>query len=55
MEYPIHREKLLKRWHRAWKFRIIEEMNPGWRDVHEEIDAVASLVDAQAQSRPSTG
>jgi putative endonuclease len=28
MEEAIKREKLLKKWHRGWKFRIIEEMNP---------------------------
>ena len=28
MEDAIRREKLIKKWHRAWKFRIIEEMNP---------------------------
>jgi putative endonuclease len=35
----------LKRWHRDWKFRIIEEMNPEWRDLHDEIDATATLVE----------
>ena len=55
MEDAIRREKLLKRWHRAWKFRIIEELNPNWRDLHEEIDAIATLVELKAQPRPSTG
>jgi putative endonuclease len=55
MEDAIAREKLLKRWHRAWKFRIIEELNPGWRDLHESIDAIATLIDFKAQPRPSTG
>jgi putative endonuclease len=26
-------EKKLKRWRRAWKFRLIEEMNPDWEDL----------------------
>ena len=55
MEVAIAREKLLKRWHRAWKFRIIEEINPEWRDLHEEIDAIATLVDLKPRPRPSTG
>ena len=28
-----HREYLIKRWRRAWKIRLIEEMNPGWKDL----------------------
>jgi putative endonuclease len=30
-------EKRLKRWHRKWKMRLIEEMNPDWRDLGEWI------------------
>ena len=26
-------EKALKKWHRDWKIRLIEEMNPGWEDL----------------------
>ena len=29
----ICREKQLKRWERAWKIRIVEEMNPYWNDL----------------------
>ena len=45
MQEAIAREKLLKRWHRAWKFRIIEEMNPQWIDLHDQIDPISTLVD----------
>ena len=31
----ITREKQLKKWNRAWKVRLIEEMNPGWADLSE--------------------
>ena len=55
MPDAINREKLLKRWHRDWKFRIIEELNPHWRDLHDKIDPVASLVAIKAGPRPSTG
>jgi putative endonuclease len=34
----IAREKNLKTWHRAWKLRLIEEMNPDWRDLYEELN-----------------
>ena len=25
--------KRLKKWNRAWKIRLIEEMNPEWKDL----------------------
>ena len=31
------REKQLKHWNRAWKIRIIEEMNPEWNDISSEL------------------
>jgi putative endonuclease len=37
MEHAITREKRLKKWNRAWKVRLIEERNPHWRDLWEEI------------------
>jgi putative endonuclease len=37
MEHAIQREKRLKKWNRAWKVRLIEEGNPGWRDLWPEI------------------
>jgi putative endonuclease len=33
MYEAIQREKRLKRWERAWKIRLIEEMNPEWKDL----------------------
>ena len=33
----IQREKQLKHWRRAWKLRIIEEANPEWRDLFDEL------------------
>lgn len=33
----ITREKQLKKWNREWKLRIIEEMNPEWKDLYEDI------------------
>ena len=37
MEAAIIREKQLKKWNRIWKLRIIEKMNPEWKDLWEEI------------------
>ena len=33
----IQREKKIKKWNRAWKIRLIEESNPEWRDLYDEI------------------
>ena len=37
MAAAITREKQLKKWNRTWKIRLIEQMNPAWRDLWEEI------------------
>jgi len=33
----IAREKTLKRWYRHWKDALIEQGNPDWRDLWDEI------------------
>jgi putative endonuclease len=33
----IKREKQLKKWNRAWKLRLIDEKNPDWKDLYDEI------------------
>ena len=33
----IKREKAMKKWLRKWKIESIVKMNPGWRDLYEEI------------------
>ena len=30
----IQREKLMKHWPRAWKVRLIHQMNPDWSDLY---------------------
>jgi putative endonuclease len=35
----IAREKAMKKWNRAWKIRHIAEMNPGWRDLYDDLNA----------------
>lgn len=37
MPDAILREKQLKKWRRAWKLRLIEQGNPEWRDLFEDI------------------
>ena len=36
-ENAIRREKRLKKWNRTWKMRLIEETNPDWNDLYEQI------------------
>jgi putative endonuclease len=33
----IAREKDIKKWRRAWKLRLIEQANPQWLDLYEQI------------------
>ena len=33
IEAAIHREKLIKRWRRAWKIALVETHNPEWADL----------------------
>jgi putative endonuclease len=33
----IQREKQIKKWNRQWKLRLIEETNPTWRDLYEDV------------------
>ena len=37
MESAIQREKNIKNCNRSWKLKTIEEMNPDWKDLYEEL------------------
>ncbi len=37
MTTAIHREKQIKKWHREWKEELINDMNPEWKDLTEDI------------------
>ncbi|MXP09103.1 GIY-YIG nuclease family protein [Pseudoblastomonas halimionae] len=37
METAIQREKRLKKWERDWKRRLVEDGNPEWRDLAEDV------------------
>jgi putative endonuclease len=37
MPEAILREKQLKKWQRSWKLRLIEESNPQWRDLCDDL------------------
>ena len=36
-ENAITREKQIKKWRRNWKLRLIEESNPHWKDLYDNI------------------
>ncbi len=33
----FQKEKQLKKWNRSWKTRLIQEMNPMWRDLYGDL------------------
>ena len=37
MDAAITRERQIKEWKRAWKIRLIEQMNPRWRDLFDDL------------------
>ena len=36
-ESAISREKQIKKWNRSWKLKLIEDNNPDWKDLYDEI------------------
>ncbi|HEY8873352.1 MAG TPA: GIY-YIG nuclease family protein [Stellaceae bacterium] len=39
LESAFGREKLIKRWKRAWKIQMIEENNPYWIDLYPSLSS----------------
>ncbi len=37
MNSDIEREKRMKEWKRDWKLRLIENFNPGWKDLYDTL------------------
>ena len=37
MESAIQREKNIKNWNRKWKLTLIEQLNPLWRDLFNDL------------------
>ncbi len=33
-ETAFQRERQIKKWNRAWKIRLIEDVNPRWQDLY---------------------
>ena len=37
-EEAARRERQMKTWNRQWKINLIEEQNPGWNDLYDQIN-----------------
>ena len=37
MESAIQKEKSIKNWKRTWKLKLIEEKNPLWNDLYNDL------------------
>ena len=45
-EAAIYREKQLKKWRRDWKEKAINDFNPEWKDLAEDIGVDAEYIQA---------
>lgn len=41
VQSAISREKNIQAWKRDWKLRLIEEQNPDWKDLYDDITGCA--------------
>ena len=48
MESAIRKEKAMKKWLREWKLSAIEECNPDWLDLWDEIIGESGVVTVYA-------
>ena len=46
LDDAIHREKQLKKYHRDWKEHLINNFNPTWKDLAEDIGVDADYIQA---------
>ena len=37
MDSAIAREKAIKKWNRTWKLKLVEKLNPEWKDLYNDI------------------
>ncbi len=53
IEGAIMRENQIKKWNRIWKLRLIESMNPDWRDLGDDILGSNQILPSEAQTSRS--
>ena len=37
IQEALKRERRLKKWNRDWKIKLIEKVNPDWKDLYSEL------------------
>jgi len=37
-ESAVLRERQLKKWNNSWKIRLIEKLNPEWKDLYSDLN-----------------
>lgn len=47
MTAAIEQEKRLKRWRRQWKIELVEQANPGWRDLYPQRAGLRRVADQE--------
>ena len=59
LDMAIGREKQLKKWHRDWKEKLINDFNPEWKDLAEDIgvneEYIQAVKDAYENGQYSAG
>jgi putative endonuclease len=55
MESAILREKRVKRWPREWKYALIHEGNPTWRDLAEDFGFEALPLPSSSKGKADPG
>jgi putative endonuclease len=53
MDGAIRRESQIKKWKRAWKVRLIEQMNPEWLDLFDDVTGEISFGPADTERERS--
>jgi putative endonuclease len=53
IDEAIRREKRLKKWRRQWKLNLVENFNPQWRDLWDEIAIGEQITPRSRLARPS--
>jgi len=41
LQSAMEREQAIRQMHRIWKLELIEQQNPGWRDLYGDISAAS--------------
>ncbi len=45
----IEREKQIKKWNRKWKLELIEEKNPNWNDLFDEVIEKRKIIEERSK------